>query len=76
MNTFALTDEQATEINKWQKTHKCSLRTDEHGVKGEVYVGAISGATTYLFTPTGLGNCVEAQCACGEKINVTDYDLW
>jgi len=73
---FSLDKRQVEEISKWKKTHECSLRTDEHGVKNEIYVGAIGGAITYMFTPTGLGDCVEAQCACGEKINVTDYDEW
>ena len=73
---FEIDKRQASEIAEWKKTHECSLRTDEHGRQDEIYVGAIGGAITYCFTPTGLGDCVEAQCACGEKINVTDYNTW
>ena len=73
---FTISDKQNTDIREWRNTHECTLRTSEHGVKDEIYVGAIGGAITYMFTPTGLGICVEAQCACGEKINVTDYDEW
>lgn len=73
---FNLTTEQKNEIEAWRKSHKCKLRTSEHGIEDEIYVGAIGGAITYCFTPTGLGDCVEAVCACGEKINVTDYEGW
>jgi len=73
---FSLDKKQIQQIADWKRSHECSLRTNEHGVKNEIYVGAIGGAITYCFTPTGLGDCVEAQCACGEKINVTAYDEW
>jgi len=73
---FELNEKQKTEIEVWRKSHKCKLRSSDHGIKNEIYVGAIGGAITFCFTPTGLGDCVEAQCACGEKINVTDYEEW
>ncbi len=72
INMFSLDDDQAEKVQEWKQEHECSLRTDEHGVRGERYVGAIGGATTYSFTPTGIGTIVEVTCACGSKIDVTD----
>jgi len=76
MNMFTIDDKQATQIKKWKKEHKCSLRTSDRGIEEEIYVGAIGGAITYCFTPTGIGIIVEAKCACGEKLNVTDFEDW
>lgn len=39
-------------------------------------VGAIGGAFTYSFTPTGLGIVTTIERADGEKLDFTDYDLW
>jgi hypothetical protein len=61
---FDLTAEQHKKYDEWRKE------------KGEVYVGAIGGAYTFCFTPTGLGNMVEVKCADGTKLDLTDSDLW
>ncbi len=45
--------------------HNCSVSKD----KG----GAIGGSLTYCFTPTTLGVVAEVKCACGKKIDLTDY---
>jgi len=76
VNMFTLTDEQVKKIIKWRETHECSLRTDEHGIPGESYAGAIGGATTYKFTPTGLGTFVNVECGCGAELDVSDVDEW
>ena len=32
---------------------------------------------SYIFTPTGIGNCVYISCPyCGEKRNITDVSDW
>jgi hypothetical protein len=38
--------------------------------------GAIGGLYTWYFTPTSIGVACTVQCMCGEKIDVTNYDLW
>jgi len=76
MLRFSLTEQQEKEIRKWREEHDCSLRTDDRGVKGEIYVGAIGGAITYQFTPTGLGICEGVKCACNQTLDLTDYDEW
>ena len=76
MNMFTIDDKQAKLIEEFMSTHKCKLRTSEHGGDDEIYVGAIGGATTYSFTPTSMGMIVEVSCACGAKKNVTDFDEW
>jgi hypothetical protein len=73
---FTIDDKQTEQIEEWRKTHDCELRTDTHGIDNEIYVGAIGGAITYCFTPTGLGMCLVAKCACGKSINVTNFDNW
>ena len=31
----------------------------------------------YILTPTGMGMGVDIECPiCGEKLDITDYDLW
>jgi hypothetical protein len=41
------------------------------------YYGAIGGGLEYIFTPTGLGDClVVREHFTKEEINVTDYDNW
>lgn len=39
--------------------------------------GAIGGAVTYSFTPTGLGFIVVLRCSiCKQEENVTDFENW
>ena len=66
--TFDLSVEQHKKYDEW--------RIEKNKTKGEVYVGAIGGAYTFCFTPTGLGNMVEVKCADGTKLDLTDSDLW
>lgn len=70
MKSFIMSDDEVAEFHKWNDDHIkiCSLNDGP--------TPAIGGALTYSFTPTGLGLVVEISCACGEKINVTNYDLW
>jgi len=73
---FTLSDKQVAQVREWENNHHCKLRTDEHGIKNEIYVGAIGGSLTYCFTPNGIGTAEGVKCACGEKLDLTDYDLW
>ena len=73
---FALNDEQVLKVRNWKKTHKCGLRTSEHGIKDEIYAGAIGGAITYCFTPNSIGMGVDVTCGCGNTLDLTDYDEW
>lgn len=61
-----LDKEQLKNFNNWNKERKevCKL----------TYTGAIGGRLTYSFTPTGLGTVVKVKCACGEEIDLTDYN--
>ena len=73
---FELSKEQIEKIREWDnpKTgHKCSLQSNEFSDK---YVGAIGGHLSYTFIPTGLGNVVTVKCACGEELNITEYENW
>ena len=62
---FALDEAQVAKINEWVSGHNL------------VYEGASGGRYTYSFTPTSLGIVYEViDNVTGEKLNVTDYDLW
>ena len=34
------------------------------------------GRITITFTNTGLGQIAEAECICGEKLSLTDFEDW
>ena len=51
----------------WNNSHKC-WATEDSGTTG--------GRLTYCFIPTGIGVVKVIKCACGEEINVTDYESW
>ena len=40
------------------------------------YYGAIGGALTYCFTPTGIGMIVSVKHATGNELDLTNYDEW
>lgn len=71
---FGLYKEQSQAISDWKRKHD----TDKHMRLGQThrYAGAIGGAYTYEFTRTSIGQCVHVKCACGEGIDVSDYDNW
>lgn len=63
---FTLSAEQNKKYDEWRK--------EKNKKDGEVYVGAVGGAYTFCFTPTGLGDIVEVKCADGTKLDLTDYE--
>jgi hypothetical protein len=66
--TFTLTAEQMKKFDTW--------RIEKNEAKGQVNVGAIGGAYTFCFTPTGLGVIEVVKCADGTKIDLTDSSNW
>lgn len=61
--SYELTDNQQKEYDEW--VGHCGA-----------YAGAIGGRVSITFTPTSLGDCVEANCMCGEKLDLTEVDDW
>lgn len=61
---FTLSANQNKKYDVWRKE------------KGEVYVGAIGGAYSFCFTPTGLGYMVVVKCADGTELDLTEYEYW
>ena len=90
MLTFTLSDEEEEKVDAWLK--EVNLRAvakqkeeienpGEHFLfcweNGVPYTGTIGGGVTYSFTATGLGYIVTVQEAItGEKLDITDYDMW
>lgn len=66
--TFEVTQEQYELYKEWADTHECPYRTNG----GYRNVGAIGGADTFCFTPTGIGDIVHVKCVCGAEIDLTD----
>jgi len=65
MDSFTITPEQLLRIEEWLKQFEGR------------YTGAIGGAFTYCFTPTGLGVIVKVRdSVSGQELDVTDYDSW
>lgn len=61
-----VTEENYVKYLQWY-SHDCPFKNDS---------GAIGGRISFTLTPTGLGDIIVAQCACGEKIDLSDYDEW
>ena len=66
--TFEITEKQYKKYKRWRNAKKKK--------EGELYVGAIGGAYTFCFTPTGIGEIVTVKAADGEELDLTDYDTW
>jgi len=66
--TFTLSAEQHKKYDEWRK--------EKNKKEGEVYVGAIGGAYSFCFTPTGLGTMVVVKCADGTELDLTEYEYW
>lgn len=62
---FELSQKEVIRISLWHKEHKC-----------KVWRGVANMSTSYVFTPTGIGTCVEIVCTCGERKDITDYENW
>ena len=64
--TFDLTPEQLARYVKWR---------EDLAARGPApYVGAVGGAYTFKFTPTGIGVLLRVVRVDGEEIDLTDYD--
>lgn len=62
---FELDDKQAAMFLKWQLKHR----------KCESKAGAIGGAVSITFVPTGIGMVIESNCGiCGKKLSLTDFE--
>jgi hypothetical protein len=66
--SFELTKEQVEKYKKWNEEHKKVCKLNERST--------IGGRLTFQFTPTGLGVIESVQCACGEKLELTDINDW
>ena len=64
--SFYLNENDKVKLHKWREEHDsgCFIQ----------YKGAIGGGLTYCFTPTSIGTVIKVKCACGEEIDLTNYD--
>lgn len=87
MYNFSLTSTQLIKLNEWINTVNQKLIKEQKEKLSECefeiltengkypYMGAIGGGQTYCFTPTSLGVITVVEYG-GEKIDLTDYDMW
>lgn len=66
---FILNNDQIIKSEQFLKKHQCQYSGFENQ-------GVVGGRFTYTFTPTNLGTVVKLKCACGEEIDLTDYENW
>jgi len=66
MLTFSLDGLAQDKLAEWYKEHDPVCRIQ--------YAGAAGGKLTYTFTPNNLGLVTKVICACGEEVDVSDYD--
>ena len=64
---FSMSDVEQASVEAWVEEHRQTCRP---------YAGAIGGAISYEFTPTGLGVLVRVKCMCGANSDCTDTDGW
>jgi hypothetical protein len=68
MMTFTLTKDQHAKASEWMAAQRATHPAD---------TGAAGGRFSYVFTMTGLGECIEVvDQITGERLNVTDYSDW
>lgn len=70
---FTATRLQVKRAKKWIERHDVK-HIDPKSGKREV--GAIGGAYTWCFTPTSIGTILHIKCACGKKLDLTEYGLF
>ena len=65
MRTFIISDKEEAELDRWDIEHKktCEWRNKNRFL-------------TYCFTPIGLGDAIQVECRCGEKVSITDTENW
>jgi hypothetical protein len=64
---FELLEEEVEKYYNWLIEHNKTCPN----FKNE---GASGGRLTFSFTPTNLGTVTKVTCACGEELDLTDYD--
>jgi hypothetical protein len=69
--SFSLSQKEAENLRIWLERHDENCRFADRASQG-----AAGGRLSYTFTPTGIGCGIKVGCACGEKVDVTDYDSW
>jgi hypothetical protein len=67
---FTVSDDDQRKFAAWVEEHSKTCKM----VKG--YQGAIGGNWTYCFTPTSIGTVFKVECACGERVDLSDYNSW
>ncbi len=68
LKAFVMSDGEVARVTVWIREHdlECPIRSQ----------GSIPGKFTYSFTPNSLGLVKKVTCACGQLIDLTDYESW
>jgi hypothetical protein len=81
VSVFTLTEEQEEKLEVWRQEQDRKVMEAQKGTEceqpGRAYYGAIGGAYTYSFAPTGIGDVVKVtNSETKETIDLSDYELW
>ena len=69
---FEIDREQMIKLGEWIEIHNNSSCP----FSDPMTTGAIGGRMTYSFTNTSLGQLCKAKCACGQEVDLTNYENW
>ena len=74
MITFRINDEQIQKLDTWRKGHSCPYRTPDGRYDISSRLSSVGGLEEFRFVPTSIGVIVTTcHCACGAKVELTDY---
>jgi hypothetical protein len=78
---FQISEKDWERIRAWQQEIDAKVKEQQKGTSDEhrdmAYYGAIGGAYTYSFTPTGMGTVVKVtNVLTGDVLDITDYEDW
>ncbi len=68
---FRISKEEAGKFRVWLEQHNESCHYANPKNRG-----AIGGRFCFKFAPTTLGTATKVKCACGQEIDLTDYEDW
>ena len=72
---FVVDAGQLKQLGEWISEHvkTCPFTPTE---ENPFPAGAIGGVMTYSFCNTSIGQVCRAECACGGKVDLTEYGDW
>jgi len=71
-----LMDTEMKKAKEFMSNHDCPLRGGMESKRTKEENWMLDGRFTLELGSTAIGTKFTVACACGQKCDVTDYDLW